>query len=137
MIEVKVKTPPRKVKSSIPHYQPTMSAIPCLRLIYFPVRARAEAARMIVAYGGIACKDEDCNSFFGMSFPEAKKAGKLPLGQLPVLEVAVPGNKLKMIGELSITRADRKSQVKQCLGFLTADFLSLFAYESAEQNPIA
>ena len=78
-----------------------MSSLPSLRLIYFPVRARAEAARMIVAYGGIACKDEDCNSFFGMSFPEAKKAGKLPFGQLPVLEVAGPGNKLKMIGGLS------------------------------------
>ena len=40
-----------------------MSSIPSLRLIYFPVRARAEAARMIVAYGDIACKEEDCTSF--------------------------------------------------------------------------
>ena len=77
-----------------------MSSIPSLRLIYFPVRARAEAARMILAYGDIACKEEDCNSFFGVSFPEAKKTGKLPFGQLPVLEVAGPGNKLKLIGEL-------------------------------------
>ena len=76
-----------------------MSSIPSLRLVYFPVRARAEAARMIMAYGDIACKDEDCNSFFGMSFPDAKKAGKLPFGQLPVLEVAGP-DKVKLIGEL-------------------------------------
>ena len=33
------------------------------------------------------------------------------------------------------TRSDRKSQVKQCLSFCTADFWSLLAYESAVQNP--
>ena len=32
-------------------------------------------------------------------------------------------------------RADRKSQVRQCLGLCTADFMSLFAYESAVQKP--
>ena len=32
-------------------------------------------------------------------------------------------------------RTDRKSQVKQCLGFSTADFLSSLTYESAEQKP--
>ena len=31
-------------------------------------------------------------------------------------------------------RADKKSQVRQCLSFCTADFLSSFAYESAEQK---
>ena len=76
-----------------------MGSTPGLRLIYFPVRARAEAARMIMAYGGIECKDEDCNSFFGMSFAEAKKAGKLPFGQLPVLEVAAPGGESRLIGK--------------------------------------
>ena len=30
---------------------------------------------------------------------------------------------------------DKKSQVRQCLGFSTADVLSLLAYESAEQKP--
>ena len=34
-----------------------------------------------------------------------------------------------------IIRADRKSQVRQCLGFYTADFWSSLAYESAEQKP--
>ena len=32
-------------------------------------------------------------------------------------------------------RADRKSQVRLCLGFCTADFLSLLAYVSAKQKP--
>ena len=60
---------------------------PSLRLVYFNVRARAECARMILAYGNIEYTDDDCNSFFGMSFPEAKQAGKLPFGQLPILEI--------------------------------------------------
>ena len=32
-------------------------------------------------------------------------------------------------------RADRKSKVRQCLGFSTANFWSSLAYESAEQKP--
>ena len=31
--------------------------------------------------------------------------------------------------------ADRKSQVRQCLGVCTADFVCLLAYDSAEQKP--
>ena len=34
-----------------------------------------------------------------------------------------------------ISRADRKSQVRQCLGFCTSDLWSSSAYESAEQKP--
>eukprot|EP00090_Calanus_glacialis_P008274 TRINITY_DN16589_c0_g1_i1.p1 TRINITY_DN16589_c0_g1~~TRINITY_DN16589_c0_g1_i1.p1 ORF type:complete len:226 (-),score=59.19 TRINITY_DN16589_c0_g1_i1:91-768(-) len=71
-----------------------MSAFPKLRLVYFPVRARAECARMILAYGGIPYKDEDCNSFFGMSFGEAKQSGKLPFGQLPLLQIGGEGGRL-------------------------------------------
>ena len=71
-----------------------MTSIPSLRLVYFQVRARAECARMILAYGNITYKEDDCNSYFGMSFPEAKKAGKLPFGQLPVLEVGGADGKL-------------------------------------------
>ena len=36
---------------------------------------------------------------------------------------------------LTRCRADRKSQVRQYLGFCTAYFLSLLAYESPEQKP--
>ena len=35
----------------------------------------------------------------------------------------------------AINRVDRKSQVRQCLGFCAADIWSLLAYESAEQKP--
>ena len=76
-----------------------MSSFPNLRLVYFPVRARAECARMILAYGGIPYKDEDCNSFFGMSFGEAKQSGKLPFGQLPLLQIG--GEAGKLIAPLS------------------------------------
>ena len=37
---------------------------------------------------------------------------------------------------IQASRADRKSQVRQCLGFCTADFLFSLSYKSAEQkNP--
>ena len=74
-----------------------MASYPSLCLVYFPVRARAECARMILAYGNIPYKEDNCNSFFGMSFQEAKKAGKLPFGQLPVLEVG--GDSGKLLGQ--------------------------------------
>ena len=78
---------------------------PDISIIYFPVRARAECARMILAYGSIPHTDIDCQKYFGnqyhktlenistvknvkgMSFAEAKKNGKLPLGQLPLLSI--------------------------------------------------
>ena len=61
---------------------------PKLTLIYFlPVRARAEVARMIMAYGDIPYTNNNCRQFFGCSFLEAKTSGKLPFGQLPVLAV--------------------------------------------------
>merc|ERR1712024_15505 len=60
---------------------------PNISIIYFAVRARAECARMILAYGSIPYTDTDCQKYFGMSFAEAKKCGKLPLGQLPLLSI--------------------------------------------------
>ena len=64
-----------------------MPSFPQLDLVYFPVIARAECARMIMEYGGIPYNDTDCKNFFGMSFNEAKSCGKLPFGQLPVLQI--------------------------------------------------
>jgi len=58
---------------------------PKLTMIYFPVRARAEAARMIAAFGGITLRETDCEGYFGCDFMTAKTRGKLPFGQLPVL----------------------------------------------------
>merc|ERR1711909_136015 len=57
-------------------------------------RARAECARMIMEYGGIPYNDTDCKSFFGMSFNEANKCGKLPFGQLPVLQIGGKNGRL-------------------------------------------
>merc|ERR1711936_505021 len=62
---------------------------PKLTLVYFNnnVRARTECARMILAYGAVPHTFADCQTYFGCSFPEAKKNGKLPFGQLPILAV--------------------------------------------------
>jgi len=60
---------------------------PKLTMIYFPVRARAECARMIAAFGGIVLNETDCQGYFGCDFMSAKTGGKLPFGQLPVLAV--------------------------------------------------
>merc|ERR1711970_234874 len=71
-----------------------MSSFPQLDLIYFPVQARAECARMIMEYGGIPYNYTDCKNFFGMSFNEAKNCGKLPFGQLPVLQIGGKNGRL-------------------------------------------
>ena len=76
-----------------------MAPLPSLCLIYFPVRARAECAHMIIAYGDIDCKEEHCNIYFGMSFQEVKEKGLLPFGQVPVLEVKVPDKEPRLIGQ--------------------------------------
>jgi len=51
-----------------------------------------------------------------------------------VLSPAKP-KELQTYDTFRINRADRKYQVRQYLGFCTADFWSLLAYESAEQKP--
>ena len=64
-----------------------MKMAPKLTLVYFPgFRARSEATRISLAYGDIPYTFTDCEDYFGMSFPEAKAAGKLVFGQLPVLD---------------------------------------------------
>ncbi|KAJ1627303.1 glutathione S-transferase [Pavlovales sp. CCMP2436] len=65
-------------------------AAPKLQLVYFGVRARAEAPRMILHYGGVPYTEETCQSFFGKPWggPEgAKASGLAPFGQLPLLAV--------------------------------------------------
>ena len=66
-------------------------SFPKLSLVYFPVRARAECPRMIMAYGGVPYQDEDCQGFFDLSFAEAKQRGKLVFGQLPILQIGGDG----------------------------------------------
>ena len=58
---------------------------PKLTMIYFPVRARTEPAKMIAAYGELTMDEIDCEAYFGCDFMTAKMGGKLPFGQLPVL----------------------------------------------------
>ena len=58
---------------------------PKLTMIYFPVRARTEPAKMIAAFGGLTMDEIDCKAYFGCDFVTAKMGGKLPFGQLPVL----------------------------------------------------
>ena len=54
------------------------------KLIYFPVRARAEAIRMCFAHGNVPFEDHSVQSFFdGKSWPEVKPT--LPFDQLPAL----------------------------------------------------
>ena len=57
-----------------------------IQLIYFPVRARAEAIRMCFAYGKVDYEEHSVSSFFsGKSWPEVKHT--LPFDQLPALVV--------------------------------------------------
>lgn len=96
---------------------------------------------MILAYGNIPYKEDNCNSFFGMSFQEAKKAGKLPFGQLPVLEVG--GDSGKLLGQSGSINRYLASLV-QVPGFYPSDPLDLaycdMIYETAQDiaaiNPI-
>merc|ERR1712110_1277648 len=62
---------------------------PKITLVYFNnnVRARTECARLTLAYGAVPHTFADCQTFFGCSFPEAKAAGKLPFGQLPIVSL--------------------------------------------------
>ena len=70
---------------------------PKLDLIYFDVRARAECARMSLAYGGIPYNYTNTQDYFGCDFMTAKTSGKLPGGQLPVL--AVDGQLISQSGK--------------------------------------
>ena len=72
---------------------------PKLDLIYFDVRARAECARMTLAYGGIPYNFTDCQGYFGCDFMTAKTSGKLPWGQLPLL--AVDGKLISQSGSIN------------------------------------
>lgn len=60
--------------------------MPNLKLVYFPVRAKAEMIRMALAYGNIAYEEVSPATFYGKSWGEGAKA-EAPFGQLPVLVV--------------------------------------------------
>ena len=54
-------------------------------MIYFPVRALAEPARMILEFGGVAYEDASPQQAYGVPWKDAKD--KTPFGQLPLLLV--------------------------------------------------
>lgn len=60
---------------------------PKLQLIYFPVRARAEVIRMILAHGGLSCTQETVQSYFGANWTDVKFRPDVPFGQLPLLVI--------------------------------------------------
>lgn len=100
-----------------------MASYPKIRLIYFPVRARAECAKMIMAFGNIPYEEVNCQTVFGgMNFQEVKKAGKLPFGQLPVLEIGGEGGKI--IGQSGSINRYLASLVKTS-GFYPSDPVDL------------
>jgi glutathione S-transferase len=55
---------------------------PALKLLYFPLPGRAEVTRLVLTYGGIPFTDQHVTE---KDWPDLK--GKLPFGQVPVLEV--------------------------------------------------
>ena len=95
-----------------------MSSFPQLDLVYFPVRARAECARMIMEYGGIPYNYAECKNFFGISFDEAQECGKLPFGQLPVLQIG--GKNGQLVAQSGSINRYLASLVK-LPGFVPAD----------------
>eukprot|EP00966_Prymnesium_polylepis_P298875 6906265-Prymnesium_polylepis.1 len=60
---------------------------PQLQLIYFPVRARAEAIQMVMAYGGVSCTLETVETYFGCNWDQVRARRDVPFGQLPLLVV--------------------------------------------------
>jgi len=95
---------------------------PNISIIYFPVRARAECARMILSYGSIPYTDTDCQTYFGMSFPEAKSSGKLPFGQLPLLSI---DDKTLLAQSGAIDRFDAPRAFPPLISFLPRYLASL------------
>lgn len=58
--------------------------MPTYKLTYFNSKGRAEATRLVFAAAGVPY--EDCR-VDGAGFQKLKASGKLPFGQLPILEV--------------------------------------------------
>eukprot|EP00938_MAST-03A_sp_MAST-3A-sp1_P001569 g1569.t1 len=57
-----------------------------LRLVYFPVRAKAEAIRMAFAFGNVTYENVSPQSYFGMKWMEGAKE-QTPFRQLPLLVI--------------------------------------------------
>ena len=64
-----------------------------------------------------------------------RKEGKRPAILIGLRDNENDSGVIKVGQRSLLIRADRKSQVRQCLGFCTTDFWYSLAYESAEQKP--
>ena len=96
-------------------------------MVYFTVRARAEAARMTAAYGGITLNEStyqypldetDTQGYYGCDYITAKTSGKLPFGQLPVLVI---DDKVELGQSGSINRYLAGLVTKTKSGFIPED----------------
>lgn len=59
-----------------------------LKIVYFGVRARAEAIKMTLAYGKIEYTEVSPNDYYGKEWPEARLSDEgPPFNQVPVLAV--------------------------------------------------
>lgn len=65
---------------------PTMPKPTRLRLVYFPVRAKAEMLRMALIFGKVAFEDIGPSDYFGKGWRDGAKQ-LCPFGQLPLLVV--------------------------------------------------
>jgi len=79
-----------------------------LKLLYFPARARGESIRMMLKHAKIPFEDILITA---ETFRKMKKDKKLPLGQLPVLEVngrlwPESGSILRFVGKLAKSYPD-------------------------------
>uniref|UniRef100_A0A914UU27 glutathione transferase n=1 Tax=Plectus sambesii TaxID=2011161 RepID=A0A914UU27_9BILA len=70
--------------------------MPTYRLIYFPIRARAEAIRLLLAHANVAYVDDRINR---ADWPKMKD--QMPLKQVPVLEI---DGKMKIAQTTAIMR---------------------------------
>ena len=84
----------------------TQETMPRLRLVYFPVRAKAEPIRMALRYGQILFEDQSPADYYGVGWGAGAK-GMAPFGQLPVLVVddkpplAQSGSIMRYVASLS------------------------------------
>jgi hypothetical protein len=100
-----------------------MSSTPLLRLLYLPVRARAENLRMMLYYKKFPFEDKI------LTFPEFFALQKsLPFDQLPVLEVEQHGKKVLDLGAIF------KFNSRQCWRNLALSRATSQIYLSCDQS---